>query len=811
MEYGLVLWWLVAYLALMFVGMPLAAVLFPRLADRGAGFALAVALALLWVVVYLVGHLSLTAGLWVGLAVLALASGLASYRGVEIDRRRYAEVAVVFTAAFCFLVAIRAVDPAVHPAGGEKFLDFGLLNSILRADRLPPEDMWFAGQPVQYYYGGHLLAAVLTRITGSAPRYAYNLALAGFYATLVTAAYGLAGSVAASRGVSRVQAGAFGAFFVGFASNLWTVSRLVIWPLPDGIKVAVAKAAGVDLEGQGVEGLSALAREGPAGFSYWSASRVIDGTINEFPLFAWLNGDLHAHMMSTPFVLLIAGLCFSYFRTPASERRRRLLLVFGVVPPLAGLLAVVNTWSFPIVGGLVFLTLALAPTDPASLLPSDLAERVPAEGVGHELARHVLALAGAVIVTALGFLWSLPFWLGTASGRSIAFLPERSSMGGLVLVHGAFLLVFAVYLARQGLPALEREHADEVAVLLALGVVLAWGGASAPVVALLGPVLIVGWILLRTQLGSAGSGSAADVDASPEAVSDGGTAVAGEGVSPSGGSGVGDRLRGIVGFETLLVLAGAGIVLLVEFAYVQEQAGPGRLNTVFKTYADVWILWAVGAGAALAHLVDVDRELPDLALTGEYWRTGLQMLAVVLVVSTSAYGALALSDHFSASGGFYNDPENPGLDALRFAEERHPTEAQAIAWFDAEVEGQPNMVSKPGTDMYGWDANPVASLTGVPTLAGWSHEIGYRGRAVYSTRVDHANAIYTASPERRAYYLRAYDIEYIYVGPAEVGAYGSGELETFDSMSGVTLERQWADGDVRVYRVTHEELPDSSG
>jgi YYY domain-containing protein len=798
MEYGLVLWWLVAYLALMFVGMPLAAVLFPRLADRGAGFALAVALALLWVVVYLVGHLSLTLGLWVGLAALGVATGVATYRGVAVDRRRYGEVAAVFTLAFLFLVAVRAVDPAVHAAGGEKFLDFGLLNSILRTDRLPPEDMWFAGQPVQYYYGGHLLAAVLTRITGTAPRYAYNLALAGFYATLVTAAYGLAGSVAASRGVSRRRAGAFGAVLVGFASNLSTAVALGLWLVPMPVRRPLTGALGIELEG--------VVAGGPAAFSYWSASRVIDGTINEFPLFAWLNGDLHAHMMSTPFVLLVAGLCFSYFRTPASDRRRRLLLVFGAVPPLAGLLAVVNTWSFPIVGGLVFLTLALAPTDPASLLPGDLATRVPDSGAVHELARHALALGGAGVVAVLGVVWSLPFWLGTASGRSIGFLPERSSMGALVLVHGAFLLVFAVYLTRQGLPALDREHADEVVVLLVLGAVLAWGGASAPVVALLGPILVVGWILMRTQLGSAGPGSAAGVDVSPDPVSDGGVAVAGDAAGPDDGSGVGDRLGGVVGFETLLILAGAGVVFIVEFAFVQEQAGPGRLNTVFKTYADVWILWAVAAGAALAHLVGVDADVPDLALTGERWRTAFQVLTVALVVSTSIYGAFALSDHFSASGGFYNDPENPSLDALRFVDERHPAEAQAIAWFD-DLDGQPNMVSKPGTDMYSWDANPVASLTGVPTLAGWAHEVGYRDRGVYRTRVDHANAIYTGSPEVRAYYLRAYEVEYVYVGAAERGAYGTSDLETFESMSGVTLATQWED--VRVYRVTHEDLPET--
>ncbi|PSP96141.1 hypothetical protein BRC78_00170, partial [Halobacteriales archaeon QH_8_68_33] len=168
------------------------------------------------------------------------------------------------------------------------------------------------------------------------------------------------------------------------------------------------------------------------------------------------------------------------------------------------------------------------------------------------------------------------------------------------------------------------------------------------------------------------------------------------------------------------------------------------------------------------------------------------------------YGALALAGHFSGEG-FYNDPENPSLDALRFVDERHSDEAQAIAWFN-DLEGQPNIASAPGTNAYDWNANPVASLTGVPTLAGWQHEVGYRGREVYNTRVQHTNAIYTGSPAVRAHYLDAYDIEYIYVGRSEQGAYSTSDLETFDSMAGVTLERQWANGNVRVYRVTQDEL-----
>jgi len=803
MEYGLVLWWLVSYLAFLAAGLPLAAALFPRLADRGAGVALPTALAVLWVVAYLVGHVSLSAGLWVGLAVLALASGVAVFSdGVDadVDLRLFGEVAVVFTAAFLFLVAIRSVDAGVHPMSGEKFLDFGLMKTVLRADALPPEDMWFAGRPVQYYYGGHFLAALLTRITGTEPRFAYNLALSGFYAMLVTAAYGLAGAVGASRGVSRVQAGAFGAFFVGFSSNLSTPGRFVVWLLPDGLSSFLAGLLGFEID--------RLAASGPDGFWYWSASRVIDTTINEFPLFAWLNGDMHAHMMSAPFVVLVAALLFSYFRTPEDRTRRRQLLVFGAVPPVAGLLAVVNTWSLPTAGGLAFLTLALAPTAPGTVLPgAGRADETGRETDGDdgaspawklELARYWHALAGAAGVAVLAVAWSLPFWLGTASTRSVGFFPDRSSMGELLLVHGAFLALFGLYLLRHAIPHLDRDHAGEVAATFALAVVLAWGGASAAAVALVGPMIVVGWILLRLQADPVRRATEAAVDAGRQAVPDGGAAA----TAASGGEGPVERIRDTVGFETVLLVGGAGIVLIVEFVFVKEEAGPGRLNTVFKTYADVWVLWAVAAGAVIANLVE--NHSPTLALTGGRWRTGLRAFAVVLVVATAMYGAFAVPNHFSTDsfGNPNAHPENPTLDGFYWAQQEHGQEMQAVAWFD-RLEGQPNIVSQPGRDMYQW-TSPVSSLTGVPTLAGWAHERGYRGSDVYFSRAGDAQTIYTGSPEQRAYLLDVYDIEYVYVGSNERVAYSESNLAVFESMQGVTLEKEW--GFIRVYRVDQDRL-----
>lgn len=772
MEYGVLALWLALYLLLLYAGGTVATALFPRFADRGVSLGVPVAVSVLWLVTYFVGRLSLTVGVWLGVAVLAASAVAAGRSNGTVDPRAYAETAGVFALAFLFLVWIRALDPAIVPLGGEKFLDFGLLQSLLRADSLPLEDVWFAGEPVAYYYGGHLAAAILTRITGTAGQYAYNLALAGFYATLVTAAYGLAGAIASDRGLPRRLAAGLTAFFVGVASNLSTPARFVIWLLPDGLSQTVAARAGYELEGLAT---------GPDSFSYWDASRVIDDTaadfatyepgaalvIDEFPLFAWLNGDLHAHMMSTGFLLLAAALCFSYYQTPATERGRRLALLFGALPAVGGVMAVTNTWSFPSIGGLALLTVTVAPADPTTLLPDGVGRRLRLDSAGQEGVRIGMGLAVAVGVLALGLLWSLPFWLGPASGREIAVLPDRTSLLELLAVHGVFVAPFWLYLYAQTGRAVGRESARVVG-LLAVAAAALTASLDAAAVGLLLPLLLGAWVFARSPaLGRT-------VERVP-AIADGG-----------------DRP---VGFEAVLLLAGAGLVLLVEFVFVRENIG--RMNTVFKTYMQVWVLWSVAVGPVLAWLMTRWRPSGERART--LTRTGARALVVLLVCSSSLYGAFALSNHVEYA-------DDPTLDGLAYLDEEHPAEAEAIRWLDATVEGRPNIVTAAPAG-YHWNpsdgegASAPASLTGLPTVAGWHHEAQYRNDTVYDRRVDDVETIYTGEPAAQRRLLREYDVRYVYVGPAERERYG--EITT-DRADGVTIAMQ-TEG-VTIYRVHPERL-----
>jgi YYY domain-containing protein len=806
MEYALVaLWWLVA-IALGLLGLPLAARLFPRFAGRGLGFALPVALVVCGTVVYWLGHLAY--GLPTILAGVAVLVALAALAGLDREALREGAVRVapdleydldyrvvaVFTAAFLFVVAVRAVDPAVLPAGGEKFLDFGLLQALDRADTLPPEDFWFAGEPVSYYYGGHLLVHLLSELTATPPAFGYNLGLALFYATLVTAAYDLAGAVAAARGHSRTAAGLLGAFFVGVASNLATAGRFVLSSLPEPLRTEAARAVAARAGDRTTQEILV----GVDSFNYWTASRIIPGTINEFPLFGFLNGDLHAHMMGPTFLLLAAAVGFSYYRTPARAVTRRRLLAFGVLPLVAGLQAVVHTWSFPTVFGLLWLAVLFAPADPLSLFPAGLAARVrsavgvarrdpeelasdggplggvtgpsPTELVGSPARVELTRVGGALLVAGtaglLGFLLAAPFLLAATGGgeRAIELWPamDRSGFGGLVVVHGAFLAGFFAFLLARLDPERPLLLAAGLLAAIALGAL-----ATFPALGLVGPVLLLGWVALR--------------------------------------------FRDDVGYETVLMVAGAGLVLVVEVVYLNEQAGPGRMNTVFKTYSQVWGLWAVALGAALASLAPSVNRLRDSLAGGVDLQAVRRVAAVgfvaLLVVSTSVYGAVALSGHFAAGG-------DPTLDATAYVDDRHPEEATAIRWIDRNVEGTPTMLSAPGAygapagggqagpGMYNWNANPAASLTGVPTVAGWAHEVGYRGQDAYDARVRDADLMYQGDAETRVRLLAAYDVQYVWVGPAERFRYN--EVQSFSELQGVTVAHQ--SGSVTIYRVDQSAL-----
>ncbi|WP_435076941.1 DUF2298 domain-containing protein [Halococcus sp. AFM35] len=759
MEYGLVVLWWLTYVGLALFGLPVAARLFASLPGRGAGFSFALSLTVMTLVAFWVGFLALGwVALFAGLAALAVCAVLAVRSGSDIDRQATLEAVAVFTLVYLFVIALRSVEPGITP-GGEKFLDFGLVASLYRAARLPPEDFWFAGESVIYYYGGHFVVALLARLTDTVPWTAFNLAMAGLYGTLAAGAYELAGAIAVGRrpprdrrGYTRPIAGITAVFFTVFASNPSTAIRLLIRRLPAAIRGTAARAfAAAHSQLPAYQVLRPI----PENYQYKVAGRIIPETYNPFPLFGAIRGDIRPYFTSTPFLLCAVGLCYAYYRTPAEATRRRRALVFGTIPVVAGFMALVNTWSLAVVLGVTWLTLTFASPSLRSLVPARLAARIerivgrPATDTPRgALARTAGAAGLAGIVGVLAAIVALPFFLGPVqAGPSTPLVvleaAARSSVGSLLLVHGAFLAVFfALLLART-----RRRWSSAVAAAGALWfvAVVAFVPATLAPLALFVIPLAAGWYFLTT-----------------------------------------DR----AGFAGVLVVAGFGLLVLPELVYLAE-GGEGRFNTVVKTYMPTWILWASAAGVVLPRLVRG---------RGSWVWTRRQQVASVLttllVLSTAVFGGVAVQRHFANP-----NVEEPTLDGLAAAEENVPGQVAAIRWLDNRS-GRPTIVSAPGRYVYRWSASPAASLTGVPTVAGVSHEAQYRGRQTYLNRVYEVNTIYLGTAERRAELLEKYDVEYIYVGPTERERYG--DIVPFAELRGVSVA--FREDNVTIYEVNQERL-----
>ncbi|WP_435102325.1 DUF2298 domain-containing protein [Halarchaeum sp. P4] len=763
MEYTLALAWLCFVLVLGFLGLPISAMLFARFPDRGATFALPCSLTLVTIAAYWVGHVRFGfVAAVVAVAALTIVAVTIIARGVTLPFRPYARAATVFTIAFGLLVAVRAVTPGIVPAGGEKFLDYSLIQAVLRAGVLPPEDPWFAGEAVRYYYGGQLRAALLVRLTGVSASIGYNLALATAFGTLVTAAYGLAGALADARGHSARIGGVLGAFFVGFAGNLATPVRALFGLLPADLARQYGHEVFGAIRVPYTEAVSAGSSIDP--YTYWYARYVIEGTLTPFPLWAFYNGDLNAYMLATPLLLLVAALCFAYYQTPAEAVGRRRLLVFGAVPVVGSVIGITSTWSVPTTGGLLWLALVFAAADPVTLLPKRVAASLPGDDDGtlrltHELRRAVVSLAIAAVSLTTALALVSPFYLfHTPINRGLGLLPPRSDLVPLLLVWGVFVALFVGYLyprLREGVPRRTRRLAAVGYLVLSVALL----AADLAAVALFVPLLLGGWILLRR-----------DAD---------------------------------VGYEAVLVVAGIGLLLAVEFAYARvypfNPATP-RWNTVYKVSMQIWVLWGVAAGAIAVSLIsrlrssttDETTFIGRRVLHAGHWKVAL----VVLLLGSASFGALTLGGHFEGS---LDDQHT--LDGTAYVETWHPHEADAIAWLDAR-NGTPTLVSKPGTTTYTW-VNAPSSLTGVPTVLGWDHQIGYRGSDAYTDRQHDVQLIFTANETYTVrLLLEKYDVTYIYVGPNERQAY---DLRNFSAIPGV--EPAYQNQAVTIYRVSSRTYP----
>jgi YYY domain-containing protein len=339
-------WWL-CLAALGLIALPLADTLFHRFRDRGYCFAKVLGLGVAGYAQWLLSACKiLPFRVWTLYGVLALCLAASwrlnkktgTYQRFWKDEGLLAQAVrleVLLAALLLFWSYLRGIRPDI--LGLEKFMDFGFLNSILRADYFPPADMWFAGESINYYYLGHYFSAFLTRMSFLDSRVTYNLLMATLFALSFVLVYALAGMLAqlynANAGPRKLAkyavaaAGLLAGALVTLSGNLHTVIYAVF-----------------------------------RGGAYWfpDATRYIgynpdvpdDKTIHEFPLYSYVVSDLHAHVMNMLFVLtavaVALAVCVEIMHRREEDSPLRLAPWFGVLIFLIGLFPATNFWDYPI-------------------------------------------------------------------------------------------------------------------------------------------------------------------------------------------------------------------------------------------------------------------------------------------------------------------------------------------------------------------------------------------------------------------------------------------------------------------------------
>jgi len=600
------------FLAIEVVGLlaaPLVALVLGRLPGAGLGFAKVFGLLLVTWLVWMAASLHiapygvpLIVGVLVLLAVVSVLVTLRLYslgtrldaagkpsrrllrRALPLDdpvrRRLFWGAEAVFAVCYALGVLLASLAPDVWNT--EKPMDMAFIAAINASEHFPPHDPWMSGETLNYYYLGHVVFAWPLELLGLEPDTGYLLAWGVLLGLTATAVY-------------------------TFAGTLWAAARETLGErLPRGgpVFAGLVAAALVALLGN-LAGVRTWIRaeDPPADYAWFDPSRVIPDTINEFPSFSFLLGDLHAHVLALPFTVL----ALAFAMQVALYGPRGDLLWRSVAEALAaglavGILYAINSWSYPVAAG---------------VLAASVIVWLRGDGAG----RRGYGVVWLALVLVASFALVLPFVLTfDPESRGIGIVDVRRPFGAwlsdMALIYG--ILIWPLLAAVAGRLVDAKHTWRWVGWGLAAGIVLGSLLASSD---LTGVLVLAAWL-------------AAGVAA----------ALARELSAPAR-------------FLWVLISGGVALLLIPELLYLKDAFDGSalfRMNTVFKAGYQAFLLLGLAAGCALPWAAVWLRRRAA-------WTPWAAVAAVLLILGL----VYPYAGSYAKTGGFSNAPSLDGLKWLR--------------------------------------------------------------------------------------------------------------------------------------------------
>ncbi|GAB4533644.1 MAG: hypothetical protein Kow0063_15890 [Anaerolineae bacterium] len=731
----------------------------------------------------------------------------------------------VFTLVYLYFVGLRLLNPDLWQPwnGGEKMLEIGFLNAIVKSAHMPPYDPYYAGGYINYYYYGLFLVGVLVKLTGIQPVIAFNLAvptLAGLTAGGVfSLGYNLARrpNSPASRAVT---VGALAVLFVVFVGNLAGFTQLVVMLGEHGGSTFESAIPGLEPAVRAMAGLKSILFEGTKlpPYNYWDPSRVIPDTINEFPYWSFLFADLHPHMIGIPFTVLFLSMALAWLRPahgsnlksqvsnlpvlmppPAGVLRQFTVEIldflrafsWGVVlrwlalPFCLGALAVINTWDLPTYLGVITLTLWLARYRQGV----QNASRENPLDLGRLAVYTVESLLLGALTLVVSYLLYRPFFAHYQPlDVGLGVVHDKTNLGQFIKIWGLPLFVVISYLlfrlvhpaSRMGAlrtvglflrrwnvaPHLARVYAALVRPTGPGYHALLWSLPVMPGVAIglwlldyRVPALLVPLVWLSFLLLLRTEPDAGEV------------------------------------FVALLTFTGLLLLLGVEFFFLRDFLGGSsyyRMNTLFKFYIQVWVMLGLASAYLVTYLWNALISWERMAYAGTVpssWAArsrrvilSLAWQATLMLLIAAALVYPALGTPSRVRDRFDHSPPVGTLNGMAYMTtgtlvwpQNNPIKLeydyQAIRWLQDHVKGTP-VLAEAKIGYYREGGMRVASYTGLPLPLGGLHQNEQRWPDQIGQRDGQYMEFWnTADPARAWELIQELDISYIYLGQLEQTLY----------------------------------------
>ncbi len=784
------MWLLVEVLGI--ICLPLTVTVFHNMPDRGWAFTKAIGMALLAFVVWFplvclhalpFSQFFIFSALLVILALNVLGFVRVRHQIAKLVRVNIPYIVtteLIFLGMVFLLGWIRSYSPEIRSF--EMFMDEGFIAAIMRSPHLPPNDMWFAGYTINYYYYAHFTIALLAKLIGQTPSVAFNTGICIFFGLTAVNMFGVTCNIVAWARYARVQAHAD-------TATIATLERPDI-TLPDLVRAMpfgfMSFVMGLVLGNLAATQQWWQLHGDIALYNWFLPSRVIDKTINEFPAFSFLLSCFHAHVLTLAFTIVGIALAFNLFLEAdgkglyAFGRGWRLPLTLAVTALLLGGLFTMNGWDYPTYMGITLICLAL--------------QQWRAYHGRITFALLLDVITPAAFLVALSFLLYTPFYLAFISpsqGIGLVDAANRSPLNGELLIYGLFAFVFFSLLVASALkrPQIAFFEVDVqalalsfnettrrylsllafvgIALFLVVGLATLFFVGNSMTLVVAGSVTVLGAILLITTIEERGQA-----------------------------------------FALLLGGCAFGLIALCEVVFLKDVFAGSypRMNTVFKFYFQAWALLAITSGAGLYFILDSFRPSFTLAPLQRWLRRGFEGVWGIAFVLLLIAGAVYPIAGTYTRTNFYLQRTN-SLDGLSYlqSDPQEPGDYAAIRWLNANVQGDPVIVEAVGPDYSNYAR--ISAFTGLPTIMGWvGHEYQWRVNWLntpnnaldFNRRSGDVEAIYTNPNAGTVLSIMArYHAQYLYVGPLEYQKYPTTNLARFKTFMQVVYN---ANG-VTIYKV----------